>query len=147
MKLILNEDMGKLGKAGDVISVKDGYGRNFLLPRGKAVQATGANLKRLEKLKEKRRLEEEKEKLEAAALSEKLQKASLTVNMQAGEEEKLFGSVTTEMISELLKQEGFDIDKKAITLEEPIKKLGVYQVSVDVHPEVKASVKLWVIKK
>ena len=147
MKIIFTEDIDKLGRMGDVVAVKDGYARNFLFPKRKAVQATPQNLKRLESLKEKRLKEEEKKKQEAQAFAERLQKVSLTINMPAGEEEKLFGSVTPEMLSKALKEEGFDIDRKEIVLDEPIKKLGVYQVSVKVHPEVKTTVKLWVIKK
>lgn len=147
MKVILNDEVKKLGKSGDVVMVKDGFARNFLLPQGKASPASPANLRRLEKIKEQKRMEEEKKKTEANVLAEKLRKTSLTINMRAGEEEKLFGSVTSEMISELLKNEGFDIDKRDITLGEQIKKLGVYQVSVKIHPEVKTNVKLWVIKE
>jgi len=147
MKVILTEDIEDLGKMGDVVIVKDGYARNFLFPGKKAQAATPENLKRAEFFKKKRLVEETKRKEEADALADRLQKVSLTVNMLAGDEEKLFGSVTAEMIAELLHEEGFTVDKKDITIDEPIKKLGVFSVTVKVHPEVKASVKLWVVKK
>lgn len=147
MKVILLEDIDRVGKAGDTVLVKDGFARNFLLPKNKAKEATPGNMKMLEVLK-KKQLEEERKKLDAAkALGEKISNLSLTISAQAGEEEKLFGSVSNDTIAGALGEEGITIDKKDIILDEPIKKLGAYQVSVKIHPEVKASLRVWVVKK
>lgn len=147
MKVILLENIDKLGKIGDVVNVKEGYGRNFLLPKNKAKPATPGNMKMLEELKKKQAQEDAKKEASAKALADKISNLSLTISAQAGEEEKLFGSVSNETISEALAEEGINIDKKDILLDEPIKKLGVYQVAVKVHPEVKANLKVWVVKK
>jgi large subunit ribosomal protein L9 len=147
MKVILTEDIDRLGKKGDVVTVKEGYGRNFLIPNNKARIATAGNMKALEAIKKKEAAVAAKEVEVARALANRIGNASLTISVQAGDEEKLYGSVTAEAISELLKEEGIEIDKKDIEMGEPIKKLGVYQVSVKVHPEVKASLRLWIVKK
>lgn len=147
MKLILLEDIERLGKTGDMVIVKEGYARNYLIPKNKAKEATPGNMRILELFK-KKRLEEEKGILEAAnALAERISNISLTIREQAGEEEKLYGSVTNDMISKALESEGIKIDKKDIILDEPIKKLGVYQVAVKVHPDLKANLRVWIIKK
>lgn len=147
MKLILMQDVDRLGKAGQVVSVATGYARNFLIPNNKARVATPGNMKMLEVLKKKELAEEAKRVEAARALANRISNLSLTISVQAGEEEKLFGSVTSDIIADALKEEGIEIDKKDISLDEPIKKLGVYQVVVKVHPEVKASVRLWIVKK
>ena len=132
---------------GEVIFVKEGYARNYLIPKNKAKEATAGNMKMLEALK-KKQAEEDNKRLKAAnALADKISNLSLTISAEAGEEEKLFGSVSNEMISEALKEEGINVDKKDIVLEEPIKKLGVYQVVVKVHPEARANLRVWVVKK
>ena len=141
------QDVDRLGKAGQVVSVADGFARNFLIPNKKAKVATPGNMKVLEVLKKKESAEEVKRVEAARALANRISNLSLTISVQAGEEEKLFGSVTGDIIADALKEEGIEIDKKDILLDEPIKKLGVYQVTVKVHPEVKASVRLWVVKK
>ena len=147
MKVILMKDVDRLGKAGQVVSVANGYARNFLIPNNRAKVATPGNMKILEVLKKKESAEETKRVEAARALANRISNLSLTISVQAGEEEKLFGSVTGDIIADALKEEGIEIDKKDITLDEPIKKLGVYQVAVKVHPEVKASVRLWIVKK
>lgn len=147
MKVILVEDVGKLGSIGDVVVVKDGYARNFLIPNKKARPATPENMKLLESIKKKKEKAIAKQKEESVLAANKLSNFSCTINAAAGEDDKLFGSVTADMISKALETAGFNIDKKDITLEEPIKKLGVYQVEVKVHPEVKASLKVWVVKE
>lgn len=147
MKLILIQDVDKLGKAGDVVNVKQGYARNFLLPNNKAKAATAGNMKLLDARKKKDEAEEQRKVEAARAVANRLSNLSLTITMEAGEEDKLFGSVTTEIISERLKEEGIEIDKKDITVDEHIKKLGVYQVSAKVHPLVKASLRIWIVKK
>lgn len=147
MKLILTQDIDKLGRAGDVVNVKEGYARNFLLPNNKAKAATPGNMKLLEARKKKEALEDEKKAEAARALANRLANLSLTISMEAGEEDKLFGSVTGDMISDRLKDEGIEIDKKDIVIEEQIKKLGVYQVAARIHPLVKAVLRVWIVKK
>lgn len=147
MKVILLQNVDRLGKIGDIITVKEGYARNFLLPQRKASIATDGNMKLLEALKKKKDADDKKRLDEAKALADKLASLSLTIAAEAGEEEKLFGSISNEMISKALAEEKIAIDKKDIVLEEPIKKLGVFQVTVKVHPEVKATLRVWVVKK
>ncbi len=147
MKVILTQTVGSLGKIGDIVNVKDGYARNYLFPKNAAKEATPGNMKILDSLKKKQALEDAKRLDEAKALAEKIAALSVTISAKAGEEEKLFGAVTAEMISAALGNEKIAIDKKDIVLDEPIKKLGVYQVGVKIHPEVKASLRVWVIKE
>ncbi len=147
MKVILLETIDKIGKSGDVISVKEGYARNFLIPQKKARPATPGNMKALEALRKKETAVLAKQVEAARGLAARISAISLTISAQAGEEDKLFGSVTVDTISDSLKEEGVEIDKKDIVMEEPIKKLGVYQVTVKVHPEVKATLRLWIVKK
>ena len=147
MKIILTQEVDRLGKIGDIVNVKDGYARNYLFPKNAAKEATSGNMKILESLKKKRALEDAKRLDEAKALAEKIAALSITISAKAGEEEKLFGTVTTEMISVALGNEKITVDKKDIVLDEPIKKLGVYQVGVKIHPEVKASLRVWVVKE
>ena len=147
MKVIILEDIDRLGKAGDIVMVKEGYARNFLIPKKKAKEATPANMRILEEIKKKRSAEEAKTTEAAKALAGRIANLSLTIGAQAGEEEKLFGSVSSDMISEALSEEGIKVDKHDIMIDEPIKKLGVYQVSVKLHPEVKATLRVWVVKK
>jgi len=146
MEVLLKKEVKNLGKQGDIVKVKDGFGRNYLLPKGLAALATAKNLKILEheKLKESKVLEKVKKSAEEVA--ERLKKISCTIIRHAGEEDKLFGSVTSMDIAESLSNEGFEIDKKDILLDEPLKKLGVYQIPVKVHPEITVEVKVWVVK-
>lgn len=145
MKVFLKEDVKNLGRMGEVLSVADGYARNFLLPKKLAVEANTKNIKEFEHYK--KMIQEKAAKVrDAAKLSaDKISAVSLTIKAKAGEEEKLFGSVTTMDIAEALKAEGYDIDKKKISLEEPIKRLGSYSVEVKIHPEISASVKVNVV--
>jgi len=147
MKVILLEDIDRLGKMGEIVAVKEGYARNFLIPKNKAKPATQGNMKILQAINKKKAAEEAKTLEAAKAVADKISNLSLTIGAQAGEEEKLFGSVSNEMIAEALAEEGINIDKREIVLDEPIKKLGVYQVVVKVHPEVKANLRVWVVKK
>ena len=147
MKAILIQTVDRLGKAGDIINVKEGYARNYLFPKNIAKEATPGNMKILDSLKKKQALSEAKRLDEAKALAQMIAALSITISARAGEEEKLFGTVTTEMISAALGAEKITIDKKDIVLDEPIKKLGVYQVGVKVHPEVKASLRVWIVKE
>ena len=147
MKVILTQTVDRLGKIGDIVNVKDGYARNYLFTKNAAKEATPGNMKILDSLKKKQALSEAKRLDEAKALAQMITALSITISARAGEEEKLFGTVTAEMISAALKNEKIAIDKKDIVLDEPIKKLGVYQVGVKVHPEVKASLRVWIVKE
>lgn len=147
MKVILLETIQRLGTTGEIISVKDGYARNYLIPNNKARAATVGNMKILDACKKKEALEEKKKVEEVMAIANRINNLSLTIPAQAGEEEKLFGSVSNDAVSNALLEEGIHIDKKDIILDEPIKKLGVYQVTVKVHPNFKASLRVWVVKK
>lgn len=147
MKVILAEDVKGIGVMGEVVQVKDGYARNFLFPQRLAQAATDENLKVIESLKKKKLQAAIKEKKDAEALKERLSLISCTIACEAGDDDKLYGSVTSQDISHAFQEEGISIDKKKIALEETIKKLGVYHVPVKLHPEVSAEVKVWVVKK
>lgn len=147
MKVILIENVDRLGSMGDVVAVKEGYARNYLIPRKLAKEATPGNMKTLESILKKKAAEDARVLDEAKKLADRITALSLTIHAQAGEEDKLFGSVSAEIISESLSQEGITVDKRDITIDEPIKKLGVYQVSVKVHTQVKAPLKVWVVNK
>ncbi|HEX5773140.1 MAG TPA: 50S ribosomal protein L9 [Geomobilimonas sp.] len=146
MKVILKENVENLGHIGDVVKVAPGYARNFLIPKGFAIEATLKNTKALDH--EKRQLEYKKNKvLEAAKqLAAKIEGLALTIAHQAGEEGKLFGAVTNIELAELLKAQGLEIDRKKIMLAEPIKHTGEFAASVKLHPEVNASLKVTVTK-
>ncbi|HDN59325.1 MAG: 50S ribosomal protein L9 [Candidatus Marinimicrobia bacterium] len=146
MKIILLQDYEKLGKAYDQVEVKDGYARNFLIPKGIAIRATKNNIRMIEEKLNLQKRREEKKLKQAQALAEKLKKLSITIPVQVGEEDKVYGSVTSQEIAVSLKEKGFEIDKRQILLEEPIKALGIYDVPIKLHPEVTGYVKLWVIK-
>ena len=147
MKVILIEDVEKLGAMGNIIEVNGGYARNFLFPRKLAKPATDSTLKIVEEVKKRKLAKLVKEKRSAEELKEKLSMVSCTIPVEAGEDDKLFGSVTAQDIAHAFELEGFSIEKKQIVLEEPIKSLGVYHVSVKLHPEVVGAVKVWVVKK
>jgi len=147
MQVILKKDIEKLGKAGEVASVKKGFARNFLFPQALALPATSANLKVVEQEKKRESLRQEKGKQQAQALGEKLASSSCTITVQAGEEGKLFGSVTVQDIAEAYKLEGIDIDKRKIELPEPIKETGIFKIKVKLHPEVNVEAKVWVVKE
>lgn len=145
MKLILQEDVKNLGKMGDVVNVAEGYARNFLIPKKLGVEANVKSIKALEH--EKRKVEDKAKKIrnDAQGLAERLSGTALTLSAKAGEEEKLFGSITSMDIAEALKKEGFDIERKKILLDEPIKRLGTYSVGVKIHHDVTAQVQVNVI--
>lgn len=147
MEIILRQTIENLGKPGDIVKVKPGYARNYLLPRGLAYEATPGNRKRI--AMEKARLEAaEQERVNAAqAIADRIANVQLTFSARVGDEEKLFGSVTSADIAHQLQAQGFDIEKKQIDLHEPIKTLGVYKVPVRLHAEVKPEIKVWVIKQ
>lgn len=146
MKVILVKEVDKLGKVGQTVKVADGYARNYLLPQKLALESNKANEKLFLDMQRKAEQKELREKREAQELAEKLQRLSCTVVRQAGEEEKLYGSVTNMDLAAALQQEGFHIDKKKILLDEPIKSLGIFYVPVKLHPEVTTELKVWVVK-
>ncbi|MBA4371235.1 MAG: 50S ribosomal protein L9 [Thermodesulfovibrio sp.] len=145
MKVFLKEDVRTLGKIGDVVTVAEGYARNYLLPQKIAVEANTKNIKEFEH--NKRIIQEKAVKVRDAnkAAADSLSALTLTIRAKAGEEEKLFGSVTNMDIAEALKAEGHDIDRKKIHLEEPIKRLGSFTAEIRIHHDVTASVKINVI--
>lgn len=145
MKLILREDVKDLGVMGAVVNTKDGYARNYLIPKGLAVVANTNNVRQMEH--ETKKIQELAKKVKAGAegLAARIAAVSLTIKAKAGEEEKLFGSVTTMDIAEALKAEGIEIDKKKIVLDEPIKRLGDYTVSVKIHSEIAAQLNVKVV--
>ncbi len=147
MEVILKKDVEKIGKAGAVVKVKEGFARNFLFPRDLAQPVTGAALKKIEQDASARAAQSAKIKEESVKLQERLSSLSLTIPALAQDEEKLYGSINANEISEALKEEGFLIDKNIIELAEPIKSLGVYEIPIKLHPEVIAKLKLWVVKK
>lgn len=147
MKVILRENFNALGKIGDIIDVKDGYARNFLIPKNIVYVATDGNLKALEEEKKRFGQKIQKEQKSAEKLSVELEKISVSIPVQVGEEDKIFGTVTTQMISEALAEKGFTIDKRKIEIEEQIKTLGIYNVLVKLHPEINSKVKVWVVRQ
>ncbi|MFH0838800.1 MAG: 50S ribosomal protein L9 [Candidatus Omnitrophota bacterium] len=147
MKIILKKDVEKIGKLGQVIEAKAGFARNYLFPKDLAVEYSQKNLKGFEIEKRKAQELAEKKKQDAMVLAEKLNTLSCTVKVKTGEEGKLFGVVNTADIAQALKSEGIEIDKRDILLDEPLKALGIYQVAIRLHPEIKTEIRLWVVKE
>ena len=147
MKVILLKDIETLGSAGEVVEVKNGYGRNFLIPRNEALVATAANMAQFESRRKQQETLSERDRRAAEALAKKLEAESITAQVKVGEEDRLFGSVSAQNIAELLDEKGYEIDRRAIHLEDPIRELGVYNIEVRLHPEVATAVKLWVVKE
>jgi large subunit ribosomal protein L9 len=144
MKVILRQDVENLGKMGDIVEVRDGYARNYLIPRGLAYYASEGAIRRLEQEKRQYQRRLERERSSAQELAAQLEQLVLSIPMRVGEEGRLFGSVTPQMIADELSLRGFTIDRRAIVLEEPIRSLGTFEVKIKLHPEVVATVKLWV---
>ena len=147
MKVILLKDIETLGSAGEVVEVKNGYGRNFLIPRNEALVASAANMAQFESRRKQQETLAERDRRAAEALAKKLEAESITAQVKVGEEDRLFGSVTAQNVAELLDEKGYEVDRRAILLEDPIRELGVYNIEVRLHPEVAAAVKLWVVKE
>ncbi len=147
MKIILRQDYQKLGKIGDVVDVKDGFARNYLLPRNIGFQATAGNMRTLEEEKKQQSMRVDKEVVRARTLAVELEKTSVTLKMKVGEDERLFGTVTSQMIADALAEKGFTLDKRIIETEEPIKALGIYSANLKLHPAVEAKVKVWVVRE
>lgn len=147
MKVILKDDVKKLGAMGQIIDVADGFARNYLVPKGLAVEANVKNVKSLEHERKIIQGKARKIKNQAEDLAGKISGTNLIIKAKAGEEGKLFGSVTTMDIAERLKEEGIEIDKKRIVLDEPIKRVGAYSVSIKVHPEVLTQLNVQVVEE
>jgi large subunit ribosomal protein L9 len=145
MKVILKEDVKSVGQIGDMVSVKDGYARNFLIPKGFAVEANPRNLKALEH--EKRIIQERARKIRTGAeeVASRLSGLNVTIPAKAGDEEKLFGSVTVMDIAEALQKQGIEVDRRKIDLDEPIKRLGTYTVTVKIHRDVASEITVNVV--
>ena len=147
MEVILREDVDKLGRRGDVVKVAEGYGRNFLLPRGLALQVSEANKAMIAKERKAHELRLAKEKAEFQAVADRIASLRYIAPRKVGENDVLYGSVTSGDIAEFLKGKGIEIDKRKVLLEEPVKKLGEHDVRIKLHPEVTASLKLLVSKE
>ena len=145
MKIILKQSVDTLGKAGDIVKVKPGYGRNYLIPRGLGVLATPSMINATMQEIERKAIKEAKSKENLEIIANKLNTIKLTFALKAGEDDKLFGSVTTQMISDSLNEKGYKVDKKYISVDETIKTLGNYSAIIDFGDEISAKVKLKVI--
>lgn len=146
MEVILQEDVKGIGKKGTAVKVKDGFARNFLLPNGLALKVTPANLAFIERKMKTEAGRSYDEKKKAEELAAKLSGLSCTVSVDTHDDDKLYGSVTAAHIAEALEADNIIIDKKQILLDEPLKALGIYNIEVKLHPEVKAMLKVWIVK-
>ncbi len=147
MKIILRQDFDKLGQIGDIVDVKDGYARNYLIPRNIAFPATEGSMQRFEEEKKQALKRGEKQRKESENLAAELAKLSITIKMKVGEDEKLFGSVTSQMIADAVVEKGVKIEKKQIELVDSIKSLGIYDVPVKLSAGVIGTVKVWVVRE
>ena len=147
MEVILRQDVDKLGRRGDVVKVAEGYGRNYLLPRGLAMQVSEANKAMIAKERKAHDLRMAKEKAEFQAVADRINALRYIAPRKVGEHDVLYGSVTSGDIAEFLKGKGIEIDKRKVQLEEPIKKLGEHEVQVKLHPEVSANLRVLVTKE
>ncbi len=147
MKVILRQNFEPLGQIGDVIEVKDGYARNYLLPHKIAYTALKGNIRALEEEKQNVAKKTQQELNTAERLAAELEKVSITIPAQVGEEDKIFGSVTTQMIVDALKEKKYDVDKRKIEIEEAIKTLGIYSVNIKLHKSVSTKIKVWVVRE
>ena len=147
MEIILREDVQHLGKVGDIVKVKDGYARNYLLPKGLAYPATEANKKRItyetERITKQRAAEKAAAETEAARLAD----VRLTFGAKVGEEDKLYGSVTASDIQRKLEEQGFHVDKRKVDLPEPIRELGEFRVGIKIHPDVRPEILVTIVKE
>jgi len=146
MKLILNANVEKLGAAGELVNVKNGYGLNFLIPQGLATLATRAAMSSWEGRKKREALKAELDLAGAEQLAAKIAATNVTIAVKTGEDDRIFGSVTTSNIADALAEKSIFVDKRKITLED-VKALGEYTAHVDLHTDVKAGFKVWVVKK
>lgn len=147
MEIILRQAIENLGSPGDVVKVKPGYARNYLLPHGLAYEATPGNLKRIQQERDRLDAAENARRSAASSIAERLEQVSLTFSARVGDEGKLFGSVTSGDIQQQLEAQGFHVEKRQVDLHEPIKALGVYRVPIRLHADVRPEVRVWVIKQ
>ncbi len=147
MKVILRQNFEPLGQIGDVVEVKDGYARNYLLPHKIAYTALKGNIRALEEEKQNVAKKSQQELNAADKLAAELEKVSITIPVQVGEEDKIFGSVTTQMIVDALKEKGYEVDKRKVEIEETIKTLGIYSVNIKLHTSVSSKIKVWVVRE
>lgn len=147
MKVILRRDLDNLGAMGELVSVKNGYARNFLIPRDLAYYASESAIKKLEAEKRQKSKRLATEKVNAENLAAKIAELQISVAMKVGDEGKLFGSVTPAMIAAELVKKGFEIDRRLISFDDSIKSLGVFDAKVKLHPEVSTVIKVWVISE
>jgi len=147
MKVILREDVKGQGIAGDIIDVKPGYARNYLIPQNFAYPATDAKIKVYEQEKYLKAKKKEQLRFDAEKLKTELEKISLTAAVKVGDDDRLFGSVSSHTVADLLKEKGYDINHRKVSIEDSIKELGVYEVSIDLGFDVSAQVKIWVVKE
>ena len=147
MKLILREDVDKLGESGDIVEVRAGYGRNYLIPQGKAIMATDGALKQVERMREQAERRAELTVERAQDMAERLETTSVTIPVEVGEDERIHGSVTTQDVADALAERDVDIDKRKITIEQDIKTLGEYTATISLISEIKAQIKVWVVKE
>jgi large subunit ribosomal protein L9 len=147
MELILTETVQGLGERGQIVKVKDGYARNYLIPKSLAVPATAAMKKVIVQQNKLREVRDDKAKRALQETAEKMKDLSCTIVVQAGEEDKLYGSVGPNEIAKAIKEQGFEIDHKMVHLPEPIKVLGVYTVPVMLHRDIEVPIKIWVVKE
>lgn len=145
--MIVLKSVGKLKTVGNVVDVKDGYARNFLIPKGFALQATKDNFSKLEEIKKKEEKAIAKAKEVYVAMKEKIEGISLTITSEVKEDDEIYGSINEVNIIKQLKEEGIDLEKESLQLQEPIKKIGVYNIKVNLHPEVDANLRVWIVKK
>ena len=146
MKVLLKQDVAKIGKKGELLEVKEGYARNFLIPKGLAIEATGGTLKQYDEEKKATERKKEREKEDAQALAAKIKGLTITLRHKAGEVGRLFGSITSTEVVEALKEKGHEIDKKQVQLDDPIRLVGKHEVKIKLHTEVIASLHLEVTK-
>ncbi len=146
MKIILVQDVDNLGSKGDVLTVKDGYGRNYLIPRSMAVIANKSNLAQNEEMMRQSVRKREGNRNAQLALAEQLKSVKLTIAVKTGEDDRIFGTVTTQNIAELLTEKGFSIDRKKIALSDDIKTLGEYTATITLVADIKPEVTFWVVK-
>jgi large subunit ribosomal protein L9 len=147
MELLLKQNIDHLGRIGDVVKVKRGYARNYLLPRGLAVMVTQTNLAEIERARALAMVEEQKRVASMKELAQKLTEASVTIEGRANAEGHLFGSVTGAQIAAQLRDKGIAVDDKAVRMDQPLKEIGVYDVTIHLHATVEATVKVWVVQQ
>lgn len=147
MKLILKEDVDKLGESGDIVDVKPGYGRNYLIPQGKAIMATEGSLKQLEAIKETAERRAELTVEAAKEMAERLETTSVTIPVSVGEDERIHGTVTNQDIAEALAERDIEIDRRKIEIDQDIKTLGEYTATINLLGDLKQQIKVWVVKE